>query len=324
MHKEDILNRLRQGNPVSGEDLGHAIGISRTAVWKHINELKSRGYIIDSVPSRGYRLISTPDALLPEEIKDGLKTHIFGRNIVYESETPSTQAIAKSLASQGTEEGTIVVAETQSGGRGRVGRPWSSPQGGIYFSIILRPDIKPGEALRLPLLAGVALAQAIKRDTKLSPRLKWPNDILLDSKKIGGILTEMSAETDRLDWVIIGIGLNVNTQHDSFPHDVEESATSLFEAAGREIPRVRLLQAILTEFESLYGNLAMSGFEPLRWKWKDLSDTIGANVIVSMPTGEVKGLAVDIDSDGALLLDKGEGDIERIIGGVLRLRKLRE
>jgi BirA family biotin operon repressor/biotin-[acetyl-CoA-carboxylase] ligase len=324
MHKKEILERLRKESPVSGAELGRTIGISRTAVWKHINELRGDGYRIDSVPSKGYYFVDAPDALLPEEIKAGLKTRILGREVVYQREAASTQAIAKSLASLGAVEGTIVVAETQSGGRGRVGRPWSSPQGGIYFSIILRPDIKPGEALRLPLVAGVAVAQAIVRNTNLDPRLKWPNDIIIGGRKVGGILTEMGAETDRLDWVIIGIGLNVNTPHDSFPHEVEESATSLMEAVGEEIPRVKLLQGILVEFESLYGNLAKNGFEPLRARWKALSDTIGAQVVVTMPDGQVKGLAADIDSDGALILDKGNGDIERIIGGMVRLRKLRE
>ncbi|MFA5056160.1 MAG: biotin--[acetyl-CoA-carboxylase] ligase [Dehalococcoidia bacterium] len=322
MNKKEILERLRQGTPVSGEELGRAIGISRTAVWKHINELKRQGYVIDSVPGRGYHFIGAPDDLLPEEIAYGLKTQIMGQRIVYEGEAPSTQAIAKALASQGAAEGTIVVAETQSGGRGRVGRPWSSPRGGIYFSIILRPDINPGEALRLPLVAGVAVAQAIKREINLEPRLKWPNDIMIETKKVGGILTEMSAEPDRLDWVIIGIGLNVNTPHDSFSQEVEESAISLMEAAGREIPRVKLLQAILVEFESLYGSLAGRGFEPIRAVWKALSNTIGAHVVVTLPSGQIKGLAEDIDSDGALILKKADGAVERIVAGVIKLRKL--
>lgn len=324
MHKREILERLRQGSPASGEDLGRAIGISRTAVWKHINELKRQGYVIDSVPGRGYRFVSAPDALLPEEIETGLKTRVFGRHIIYERETPSTQAIAKSLAALGAAEGTIVVAETQSGGRGRVGRPWSSPRGGIYFSVILRPDIKPGEALRLPLVAGVAVAQAIKRETNLEPRLKWPNDILIDSKKVGGILTEMSAEMDRLDWVIIGIGLNVNTLRGSFPHEVEERATSLMEAGGKEIPRIKLLQGILAEFESLYGNLSRHGFEPLRARWKELSDTIGVKVVVTLQSGQIRGLSEDIDSDGALILKRDDGSVERIVAGSIRLRESQE
>lgn len=322
MHKKEILKQLRQQGPVSGAELGRTIGISRTAVWKYINEMRRDGYRIDSVPSKGYYFVDAPDSLLPEEIETGLKTRVFGRHIVYERETPSTQALAKALSDQGAVEGTIVVAETQSGGRGRVGRQWSSPRGGIYFSVILRPDIKPGEALRLPLVAGIAAAQAIKRRTNLDPRLKWPNDILIDAKKVGGILTEMGAEMDRLDWVIIGIGLNVNTPPDSFPEEVGGTATSLMEAGGKVIPRVKLLQDILTEFESLYGNLAKNGFEPLRERWKALSETIGADVVVTLPSGQVKGLAADIDSDGALLLQKDDGAVERIIAGVVKLRKL--
>jgi BirA family biotin operon repressor/biotin-[acetyl-CoA-carboxylase] ligase len=221
-------------------------------------------------------------------------------------------------------EGTIVVAETQSGGRGRVGRQWSSPEGGIYFSIVLRPDMKPSEALRLPLVAGVAVVQAIKRNTKLASSLKWPNDIMIQNRKVGGILTEMSAEMDRLDWVVVGIGLNVNTSHESFPEEVEGVATSLKEAGGKIIPRVKLLQDILFEFESLYYELAKSRFEPIRVKWKALSNTIGANVVVSMPTEKVTGKAIDIDSDGGLILKKEDGSLEKIIAGVVSLRKLQE
>ena len=324
MYKREILERLRNGEPVSGEELGRAIGISRTAVWKHINELKCEGYVIDSVPSKGYCFVSAPDALLPDEIKAGLKTRIMGREVAYHKETTSTQEIAKALASQGVAEGTIVVAETQSGGRGRVGRQWSSPQGGVYFSMILRPDMKPSEALRLPLVAGVAVAQAIKRNTKLAPKLKWPNDIMLQDRKVGGILTEMSAEIDRLDWVIIGIGLNVNTSHESYPEEVQGVATSLMELGGKIIPRVKLLQDILFEFESLYDDLVKSGFEPIRARWKALSNTICANVVVSMPTEKVTGTAVDIDLDGALILKKGDGSLEKILAGVVSLRKLKE
>jgi len=262
--------------------------------------------------------------LLPEEIRAGLKTRIIGRDIAYQKATPSTQEIAKALAAQGVAEGTIVVAETQSKGRGRVGRQWSSPQGGVYFSIILRPDMNPSEALRLPLVAGVAVAKTIKRNTKLDPRLKWPNDIMIDGKKIGGILTEMNAEMDRLDWVIIGIGLNVNMSQQSFPADVEGTATSLMEAVGKSVPRVKLLQDILAEFETLYNELMKSGFETIRMKWKALSNTIGEKVVVTLPNGQIKGVAVDIDADGALMLEKDDGSLEKIIAGVVKLRKLQE
>jgi len=170
----------------------------------------------------------------------------------------------------------------------------------------------------------VAVAQAIKRSIRLDPKLKWPHDIMIGNKTIDGILTEMTEEMDRLDWVIIGIGLNVNTPHESFSQEVEGVATSLMEAGGKNILRVKLLQDILVELESLYDDLVKSGFEPIRTKWKALSNTIGARVVVSTPTEKVTGTAVDIDSDGALILKKEDGSLEKIIAGVVSLRKLQE
>ncbi|MDY6911149.1 MAG: biotin--[acetyl-CoA-carboxylase] ligase [Chloroflexota bacterium] len=320
--KTTVLKALRQKEPVSGEELGKAIGISRTAVWKYINELRREGYRIDSSPSRGYSLVGTPDSLLPEEIKFGLETRILGQEISYFREVTSTQATAKALAAQGAIEGTLVVAEVQSGGRGRIGRIWTSPPGGIYLSVILRPDVKPTEAPRLPLLAGVAVAQAIGQITSLNPKLKWPNDIVVNGRKAGGILTEMSAEIDRLNWVIIGIGLNVNTQKAHFSGEVQGIATSLFEEGGECVPRVKLLQHILIEIESLYEEFLASGFEFIRQRWKAMSDTIGAQVVVRYAKDQVTGQAVDLDTDGALILRKEDGSLERVIAGDVSLRKV--
>ncbi len=320
--KGKILNRLRRGGPVSGEELGRTVGISRTAVWKHINGLRREGYRIDSLPGRGYSFVSAPDSLLPEEIKSGLNTHVLGTEISCYREVTSTQSIAKSMAAQGAREGTVIVAETQSGGRGRVARSWVSPVGGIYFSVILRPDIKPAEALQLPLIAGIAVARAIDKLTGLKPKLKWPNDIIVNDLKTGGILTEMSAEVDRLEWVIIGIGLNVNTPQESFPSEVKGTAVSLMEAGGKHVPRVKLLQYILAELEALYDDFSKSGFELLREQWKALSNTIGAEVNISSSTEQLVGRAIDIDSDGALIVQKEDGTKERIIAGDVRLRKI--
>lgn len=320
--KEAILERLRQGGHVSGEDLGKTIGISRTAIWKHIKELRHEGYQIASSPNKGYRLVSAPDNPFPEEVKAGLNTRVLGGKVVFHKEVKSTQDEAKSLAIQGAEEGTVVVAETQSRGRGRIGRVWSSPSGGIYFSVILRPAIRPTEALRLPLIAGIAVARAIELSTELKPKLKWPNDIFINGRKVGGILTEMSAEVDRLDWVIIGIGLNVNTPPESFPSDIEGIPVSLMEAEGEYIPRVKLLQHVLRELESLLNEFRESGFEPLRTQWKALSNTIGEMVKVISGSEEIVGHAIDIDSDGALILQKDNGVNERIIAGDVHLRKV--
>lgn len=314
------MQRLRKCGHVSGEDIGKDAGISRTAIWKHINELRRDGYQIESSPNRGYRLISTPDNPFPEEIKAGLNTHILGQSVEFHHEVTSTQDIAKSVATKGASEGTVIIAETQTHGRGRIRRTWTSLPGGIYFSIILRPEIKPTEALQLPLIAGVAAAQAIRTVTNLRPSLKWPNDITLDGKKVGGILTEMSAEIDRLDWVIIGIGLNANIPKSRFPDDVAGIAASIGEIYGDHVSRVKLIQAILTRLEILYEAYQFSGFEDIRQEWKRLSNTIGAQVTINSTSNKISGLAIDIDQDGALILQKEDGAQERIIAGDVSLR----
>lgn len=313
--KEATLQALRQAGYISGEKLGITLGISRTAVWKYVTALRSEGYRIDSSPGKGYSLVSAPDSLLPEEIKAGLRTSLLGRQIAYHREVASTQDTAKALAAQGAREGTVVIAETQTGGRGRMGRIWTSPPGGIYLSIILRPDIKPSEALRFPLIAGVAAAQAIEQITELKPQLKWPNDVIVAGKKAGGILTEMSAEIDRINYIVIGIGINVNTRRAHFPEEIAGIATSLREECGKEVSRVKLVQEILAQLESLYQDFQLSGFEPIRVRWKALSNTIGARVSISSGGKEVKGEAIDIDGDGALILRKTNGVLERVIAG---------
>ncbi len=318
--KEQILNRLRQGSPVSGEQLGKDIGISRTAIWKHIKELRREGYQISSSPNKGYLFVSAPDRLLPEEIKSGLMTHILGQLVIFHQDVSSTQDAAKMLASQGAVEGTIIVAEVQTEGRGRIGRRWISLPEGIYFSIILRPDIQPTEALKLPLIAGVAVAQAIKEVTNVDPKLKWPNDIFIADRKVGGILTEMSAEMDRLDWVIVGIGLNVNAPKDSFSDEIQEIATSLQIENGNPVSRVKLLQTLLSNLESLYDEFKKNGFESTRARWKDLSNTIGAEVAVYSGAELIEGQAVDIDSDGALVVQTKDGNLQRIIAGDVSLK----
>jgi BirA family biotin operon repressor/biotin-[acetyl-CoA-carboxylase] ligase len=318
--KAPILKALRKGGYISGEELAQSIGISRTAIWKYVNQLRKEGYQISSSPRKGYSLVSPPENPLPEEIKEGLKTNILGKEIAYYRQVSSTQATAKILAAQGATEGTVVIAESQLNGRGRIGRAWVSPPGGIYLSIILRPNIKPSEALRFPLITGVGVVQAIEKVTKIKPRLKWPNDILLQGKKVGGILTELSAEVDRLNYIVIGIGINANNPKSLFPEELQGIATSLTEECGEQISRVKLVQAILVELEALYEDLKISGFQPIREKWKGLSDIIGSRVRISSGGEEVEGEAIDIDQDGALILRKADDSQERFIAGEVSLR----
>lgn len=319
--KEAILLRLRQGGRVSGEELAHALGVTRTAVWKHINQLRAEGYEIDSSPSKGYLLLSTPDIPTPGEIQSGLGTHTFGKEIRFHAELPSTQDEARSLAMQGAPEGTVVIAESQTAGRGRLGRSWSAPPGGIYLSIILRPVMTPPEALRLPLITGVAVSQAIEKVTRLTARLKWPNDVLINGRKVAGILTEMNAEMDRLNFIIVGIGMNVNTPPESLPAELRDTAAVLSAELGRPISRVKLVQTLLTEFEILYDEFRKEGFEPIRKRWKAFSETLGTMVTVTFADQQVQGRAFDIDQDGALLIQKWNGNLERVVAGDVSLRK---
>ncbi len=297
--------------------------MTRTAIWKRVNRLREQGYVIASSPRCGYSLVSAPDLLLPEEIEPGLRAKVFGRPIIFYHELSSTQDAARELARQGAEEGTVVIAETQSHGKGRKGREWSSaPFQGIQISVILRPRLRPSQSIQIPLVAGVAVAQAIIEVTPLKPRIKWPNDLIVGGKKVGGILTEMNAEIDRIDYVVLGIGLNVNTPQALFPKEIREIATSLAEELGVTVSRVRLLQSFLTEFEGLYGEFTTSGFQNIRERWKAMSNTIGAWVELSdMDKGKMEGKVLDMDADGALLLEKEDKTIERILAGDVSLRE---
>jgi BirA family biotin operon repressor/biotin-[acetyl-CoA-carboxylase] ligase len=319
----ELLQALREGGHISGEELGKRLKMTRTAIWKRVNRLRGLGYEIASSPRRGYSLVSVPDLLLPEEIEPGLRTKIFGKQIIFYHELSSTQSAAKELGRRGAEEGTVVISETQTQGKGRKGREWfSTPGQGIQISVILRPRLKPAQSIQIPLVAGVAVAQAIAEVTPLKPRIKWPNDIIVGRKKVGGILTEMSAEIDRIDYVVLGIGLNVNTPQTLFPKEIGEIATSLAEELGGPVSRVRLLQSFLREFEGLYREFAISGFQTIRERWKAMSNTIGAWVELSdMDGAKMKGKILDIDADGALLLQKRNGSIERILAGDVSLRE---
>lgn len=319
--KHAILNSLKKERVVSGEALAQELDISRTAVWKYINQLRGLGYIISSAPRRGYSLQSVPERLLADEILDGLTTRMLGRNIVSLEEVPSTQDHAKILSIKGCPEGTLVVAETQSSGRGRMGRPWVSPSGGLYFTVIFRPRINFEEATRIPLVAGVALVRAMERQASVSLRLKWPNDVMLGEQKVAGILSEMSGEMDRLDWMILGIGVNAATAHSCFPPEIRRTATSLAAESGRKVNRLQLLKDILGELESLLEEYRARGFEPFRAQWKERSGMMGRKVTITGGGRALEGKAVDIDTSGALVLDCAGGVRQRVIGGDMTFKE---
>ena len=319
--KEAVLKALRQKDHISGEELARQLHVSRTAVWKCVGQLRKRGYSIQSAPGLGYILAASPDLLLPEEINAGLATKYIGRRIEHFEEIGSTQERARQLAAEQAEEGTAVVAERQTGGRGRLGRSWASPpHTGIYVSIILRPNLKPTDVRQIPLITGVATSRAIERVTGTKPRIKWPNDILIDGKKVAGILAEMGAEVDRLHYIALGIGINVNTKTAMLPKEVQGTATSLAEQCGKKVSRVRLLQALFEELEFVYEEFKEFGFRPGREHWKALDGTIGSRVRVSMGERELEGEALDLDPDGALVVKRDDGGLERVIAGDVYLR----
>ena len=318
--KNLILKALQQEQPISGEKLAKSLNISRTAVWKHINQLRNSGYQIGSSPRSGYYLIKSTDLLLPEEIGLNLNTKIMGKRIVHQKEIPSTQDMAAELARQGAIEGTTVIAEMQTRGRGRKGREWVSVSGGgIYLSLILRPNLAPSQILQIPLVAGVALVKSIEKIDSLQPRIKWPNDILIGKRKVGGILTEMNCEIDEVNFVILGIGINVNIPGSLLAAETTSLASSLSEEYGEHISRARLVQSFLNEFEIIYGQYMKSGFDSIRDDWKHLNNTIGSWIKANDGGKETEGLALDIDNEGFLLVKKENGDVSRIISGDISL-----
>jgi BirA family biotin operon repressor/biotin-[acetyl-CoA-carboxylase] ligase len=311
-----VLQVLRGAtDAVSGEYLAAQLGLSRTAVWKRVHRLKAQGYVIEGSPRRGYRLLSVPDKLLPEEVLQGLKTGIFTGPVHYSETLDSTNDLAKALAAQGAPEGTVVVTETQTSGRGRLGREWDSPPAvGLYVSLVLRPMLPPMELPQITLTTAVAVVRAVRRVAGLAPGIKWPNDLLINGKKLGGILTEMETESDRIRHVVVGLGLNVNNP--AFPPELASTATSLALAAGgRRFSRVNLLQAWLEEFEALYERFLNQGFAEILEEWKGFTETLGKMVTVRQGPREISGQALDVAPDGALLLRIANGEIVRVTSG---------
>lgn len=303
--------KMRDGF-VSGEEISHELGISRSAVWKHIAHLRVDGYVIEAVPHLGYKIITIPDKLLPDEIYYNLNTKVIGKKIFYYDTLTSTMDVAFDLGLKGFEEGTVVFAESQTKGRGRMGRSWFSPKNkGIYFSFILRPEFLPQEAPKVTLMAAVSIAEAIKKLTGLSVLIKWPNDIMAGEKKLSGILTELDAEADKIKFINIGVGVNVNTSKSFLPKE----GTSLKEEIKREVSRIDLAKEILRSIEENYLSLKKDGFKPILEKWKAVSFILGRRVEIRSHDKIIQGEAQDIDLDGALLVRRDTGFIERVLSG---------
>jgi len=320
-----ILSALRAAGDgsVSGTELSEKLGVSRAAIWARIEELRQLGYDIEASPHLGYRLLNVPDVLHADDLLSRLgKTKVIGRDIRVFEETTSTNDVIEKLARDGVKEGVVVFAESQTKGRGRLGRKWMSPaRKGLWFSVLLRPDLRPQETTQLTVASATALVRAIRSHAGLKPEIKWPNDILIRGKKVAGILTELSAEVDRIKHVILGIGVDVNLSATEFPPELRRNATSLKIETGKPVSRPELAVAILRELDHDYARISARHFAAVAGEWEEHCTTIGHEVAIRTGDRQIRGRAESLGEDGALLLRTDHGHLERVIGGDVTLEK---
>jgi BirA family transcriptional regulator, biotin operon repressor / biotin---[acetyl-CoA-carboxylase] ligase len=324
MMDEEILQLLRKHSPVflSGEEISQRLKVTRTAVWKRVKHLRSLGYEIEASTRSGYHLIRSPDLLTPSEVKPLLGTKQMGRVIHYFQTIDSTNSKAYQLALGGAKEGELVIAESQEKGRGRLGRHWFSPPFlNLYLSVILRPKIPPQQASLITLMAAVATADAIRKFTGLVPLIKWPNDILLRDRKVAGLLNEIHSEMDRIHFIILGIGVNLNVDGKMFPKEVRTLATSLKKEMGQTISRKVFLRLLLQELEGWYTIFLEEGAASMLKAWRDRAQIKGRRVKVHSFGKTLVGVAVDVDSDGALILETADGERKRIVAGDVEYKR---
>jgi len=315
----EILRALRgaESGWVSGADLAESMGVTRAAIWARIEELRRLGYAIEASPHQGYQLRAAPDHLHADDLLARLgSVNVIGRDIRVFRSTGSTNDVAEKLARDGAPEGVVVFAECQIRGRGRLGRAWASPEGlGLWFSVLLRPPLRPQEATRITVAAAVAVRRAIHEETGLPADIKWPNDLLLDSRKVCGILTELHAEPDRIRHLILGVGVDVNQQAKDFPPEVRKLATSLRLQSGKPLDRAALATRILRALDSDYARVQNGEFNGLAEEWETACITLGHHVTIRLGMREIEGRAESLDDDGALLIRTQHGHLERVTGG---------
>lgn len=308
----DIL--LNADDFISGQEISEKLGVSRQAVWKSINALKEKGYEIQSVTNRGYRLVSSPNYLNESSLKSLLHNKIIGKNLIVLDSVNSTNDYLKKLGNEGCENGTVVAAREQTRGKGRLGRTWQSKKDdGIAFSVLLRPNVAPSEVSAITPLAGLAVCKAIREYTKLDCVIKWPNDIIIGRKKLVGILTEMSAEFDAVEYVITGIGINVD--HTSFPEEIAFKATSLLLETGRHIDKNEFLACLLEHLENEFVKNNLELTPTALSEYTDLCATVGRSVTFQRGTRRISGMAVGVSEHGELKVMMSDGTISLVNSG---------
>lgn len=314
------LLKSHKSEYLSGQDISEPLMLSRAAVWKHIKRLQSLGYKIDSSPKLGYKLTKTTELLLPWEVNDGLETKLFGKRIYYFDTINSTQNFAIELASRPQENGTVVIAGKQTQGRGRLNRKWISPSGGIWISVILRPEFEISASTLFPIISSLALSFAIEKVLKIKPDIKWPNDLTIHNKKVAGILVDVSAESGKIDYLILGVGINFKIDAREAEKTIKNTGnyygvTTLLNKNSKTNP-VQLVQAFLLELERLYNLFLYGNSEYIIKQWTKRSSTIGKKVSISSSSGPIFGRAVKIDRDGALVISSKEKMHRVLVGDV--------
>lgn len=322
--KEKILSQLisAKGKPISGQMLADELNISRTMIWKHLKSIEEDGYVIEAIKKKGYLLQSIPDIVSPERITPNLETKHLGRNIIYFPVCDSTQTVAVEKAREDAPHGTVIITEKQTAGRGRLDRAWdSSANKGIWMSVIIRPEITPQYAAQFTLVSAVAITRAIEDVTNCSPKIKWPNDLLINGRKVTGILTELQAEMDRVQSIIIGIGVNVNQDTETFDESVQSIATSLKMELGKEVDRAELVAKILFYLEKYADMYVEHGFEPIKLIWESYNCTIGQRIRANLLRESLEGVAIGITNDGVLQLQLDNGEIRGIYSADIHLMR---
>ena len=315
---DEVLDRLLDGEPVSGQALSEELGVTRAAVWKQIEQLRAQGFVIESEGRQGYRLTKCPDSLLAPVIARGLDTRWAGRSIVSLKSVDSTNRYARALAAQGAPAGTLVVAEEQTAGRGRRGRGWISPAGeGVFMSLILRPQSHPSEVARLSMQTALAVALSIAQTTGLDARIKWPNDIVCGGRKVCGMLLEMNADEQAVHDVVAGIGINVHQTQ--FAPEIAQTASSLDLLSGQRVCRAALVRAFLEAFERTEA-LAAQG--ALMDAYRARSATLGQRVQVIAPAGSFNGTALEVTDSGSLIVEDEEGQRREVLAADVSVRGL--
>ena len=319
--KNEILRLLKTSDTyISGQQLCGYFKVSRTSVWKVMEQLKKEGYEIEAVRNRGYRLVSSPDVISEAEIKSLLGTEWAGRKVVYYDETDSTNNRAKDSGEKNGAHGTLFIADKQNAGKGRRGRAWESPSGkSIYMTILLRPQITPDKAPMLTLIMGLSVAEGIRKVSGAETEIKWPNDIVMNKKKVCGILTEMATEMEYVNYVVIGVGINVNQEY--FSEGIKEIATSLYEETGTVYQRSELIAAVLERFEKNYEMFLETGdLSAVRKAYDSILVNRGQEVKVLEPGNEYRAVAEGINKNGELIVRLSDGRQKNTFAGEVSVR----